>query len=156
MDMKSLIGNKEENLRALRRYQEARSRGAAVGLCVSLPILTLAYAYTTYDRAVHYLLIEARVTQAEEQCDYRPTKQNSRLSFLGAMPCGKAQKYVDADPGSILKKYYVVFVDYQSPADHKPHSQRMSLPATKYQGEIEPGAIVEILASKTEPYTVRY
>ena len=155
MDMKSFLGDKEENLRALRRYNDAKAKWTVVGLGVGLPIIALLYAYTTYDRAAHYLPVEARVTQAEAQCGYHPTKKNGRLTLLESMPCDKAQEYVDAYPGSSMTKYYIVFVDYQSPADHKPHSQRMSLPAANYQGEIKPGAVVEILASKTEPYTVR-
>ncbi|HEY8137583.1 MAG TPA: hypothetical protein VIF61_07060 [Methylocystis sp.] len=156
MDMKSLLGDKEENLRELRRYKDAQAKGTAAVLGVGLPIIALLYAYTTYDRAVHYLPVEARVTQAETQCRYNPTKKNGRLTLLEIMPCDKAQEYVHADPGSSMTKYFIVFVDYQSPADHKPYSQRMSLPAANYQSEIGPGAVVEILASKTEPYTVRY
>ncbi len=156
MDMKSRLGDKEENLRVLRHYNDAKAKGTAAVFGVGLPVFALLWAYTTYDRMEHYLPVEARVTQAEAICHYNPTKRNDRLKRLDSMPCDKAQEYVDADPGSSMTKYYIVFVDYQSPADHKPHSQRMSLPAAKYQGEIKPQSVVEILASKTEPYTVLY
>lgn len=108
--------------------------------------------------------IDARVTKADQICDYYrpknksgwPEERDHNPVPPGAIPCDAAkERELDRESAFPIKRYYVLFVDYVSPANGKTYSQRIQILAEKLPSDVTPGMTIKLSASKTEPYSVR-
>jgi hypothetical protein len=109
--------------------------------------------------------VEARVTKADQICDYYRPKNKTGWSEErdrkpvppGAIPCDATkERELDRDSAFPVKRYYVLFVDYVSPANGKTYSQRIQILAEKLPLDVNRGMTIKLSASKTEPYSVRF
>jgi hypothetical protein len=112
-----------------------------------------------------YRTVDARITKAEQLCDYYrprnktgwPEERDHKPVPPGAIPYDAAkERELDRESAFPVKRYYVLFSDYESPADGKPHSQRVQVRAERLPLDVNPGMTIKLSVLKTEPYSVRF
>lgn len=128
---------------------------AAVGLVVFNALIGLFDPYRT---------IDARITKAEQLCDYYrpkitngwPQERDHKPVPPGSIPCDLAsERELDRTSEFPVKRYFVMFVDYVSPADGKNYLQRIQIPAEQLPPNVNLGMTIRVSASTTDPYSVR-
>lgn len=111
-----------------------------------------------------YRTIDARITKAEQLCDYYrpkikngwPEERDHKPVPPGSIPCDSAsERELDRTSEFPVKRYFVMFVEYVSPADGKNYSQRIQIPAERLSPNFKPGMTIRVSASTTDPYSVR-
>jgi hypothetical protein len=112
-----------------------------------------------------YRTIDARITKAEQLCDYyrpkgwpdeRDHKRDHKPVPPGSIPCDSAsERELDRTSEFPVKRYFVLFVDYVSTADGKNYSQRIQIPAERLPPNVNLGTTIRVSASTTDPYSVR-
>jgi hypothetical protein len=119
-----------------------------------IPLLAINL-YGIYDRNANFALVDARVTQVEKVCIYHPGRNSSLSKNYIRQTCADAERFAAQDRPAVwgwMEKQYSTRVDYISPVDQKPYTQRMYFHAAAIPGELNVGDVVSVLASKTDRY----
>ncbi|MBU3886822.1 hypothetical protein FM996_07480 [Methylosinus sporium] len=110
-----------------------------------------------------YRPVEALVTKAEQLCDFYHPKTTAlwperKPTPPGSIPCDTAKER-ELDrlyyPEFAARRYYILRVDYRSPADGNAYSQRIEIAADLLPEDVAPGMTIELFASAREPYSLR-